>query len=147
MDTKTKIEAVDFQVHRAVMKYIFEISNGGMHPKQFPILRCIAENPNCTQCFVAQSLLISAATVGVSVKRLMSSGYIDVRADSDDLRATRLVATELGMTELTKMKQAFKRLSDIKLSGFTESELNEFLRLLEKSQANLEAFFTNGGQK
>lgn len=144
MDKKSEIEMIDSMVHRSVMRYIFDISNGGLHPKQFPILRCISENPNCTQCFVAQTLFISPATVGVSVKRLSSSGYIDVVPDSEDLRANRLFITEFGKTELEKMKSDFSKLTDVKLAGFTEAELTEYLRLLKKSQTNLDAFFLKG---
>ena len=144
MDKKTEIEIVDSMVHRSVMRYIFDISKCGLHPKQFPILRCISEHPDCTQCFVAQTLFISPATVGVSVKRLASSGYIDILPDSEDLRATRLRCTEFGTAELEKMKKDFIKMTDIKLSGFTDDELNEYLRLLKKSQANLDTFFMKG---
>lgn len=113
------------------------LSKVDMHDGQPAILTYIYLHPNCTQYEVARYLGLSRATIGVSVKRMVKSGWIRVKDSDKDKRATCLNITKQGTRCLVKSDMIMNNLVTRKYEGFSIEELNAYMKYLKMVKKNL----------
>ena len=90
---------------------------------QFPILQIICENEGCTQKFIADSLMVSQASIALSVKRLCKAGLIEKTSDESNLRCNRIFATEKGRVITEELAAKHDEADENTFKGFSEEEL------------------------
>ena len=90
---------------------------------QFPILEIICMNEGCTQKFIAERLMVSQASVALSVKRLAKAGMIEKTVDEQNLRCNRIFPTEKGRAMKEELASMHRAVDEMSFKGFTDDEL------------------------
>ena len=114
---------------------------------QFPIMKMICENEGCTQKFLADRLLVTPASVALSLKRLAKAGLIKKSADASNLRCNRIYSTDKGRAITQESLKIHEQLDHRTFRGFTEEEMEIlngfFTRIVENLQdeTNTEPIF------
>ncbi len=109
----------------------------GMHNGQPAILAYIYMHQNCTQYEIAKYLGLSRASIGVSIKRMAASGYLEVQPSQIDKRSTELTITKEGIKTLVKSDMIIDDYISKKYAGFNETELTNYIKYLNKIKKNL----------
>ena len=88
---------------------------------------------------LAQRLKISPAAVANTIKKLETDGYVErsKARDGCDFRANEITLTDKGRLAVTDSEKYFRYVDTTALADFTQDELDELCRLLEKIQNNL----------
>lgn len=113
------------------------ISATGIYMGQPPILNFIYKNNNCTQKELADYLMVSPASVAVSIRRMQKSGLIEKVADKKDMRLNRIYLTNKGREISEFCKKEFEKTELLMLSGFSDDELNTISLFLKRISDNL----------
>ncbi len=101
------------------------------------ILHTIADMNGSTQKEIADKLQISAASLAVSLKRMLKAGLVEKLPDENDLRANRIRITPLGL-QLNHDCQAECASADQRmLDGLNEAEIDNLKGILTKIYDNL----------
>ena len=102
-------------------------------PKEFgPFLMTIARNEGSTQSEIADKMNFTAATVSVTLQKMLDSGYISKSVDETDSRQIRIFLTKKGRNKSEEMRSIFKELEEKLVEPLTDSEKSELRRLLLK---------------
>ena len=102
-------------------------------PKAFgPFLMTISRNEGATQSEIADNMNFTAATVSVTLQKMLDSGYIFKTTDNSDNRQVRIFLTEKGRQMSQEMHSIFKELEDKLVENLTDEEKTELRRLLLK---------------
>lgn len=102
-------------------------------PKAFgPFLMTIARNEGSTQSEIADKMHFTAATVSVTLQKMLDSGYIFKTADDSDSRQVRIFLTDKGREKSQEMRLIFKELEEKLVENLTDEERSELRRLLLK---------------
>lgn len=104
---------------------------------QFPIMRVICENEGCTQKFLADHLMVTPASIALSVKRLEKSGMIRKATDKTNLRCNKIYSTSKGRETMEMVREMNAALEERMFEGFTEEELLETMELIGRISDNL----------
>lgn len=119
----------------------FTVQNAIKDSKVFfgqpPILDYLIEHGQCTQAEIAAALGVSPASMAVSVKRMQKSGLIEKVTDENDLRCNKITITDFGKAELEKVHAAFGRIDKTAYDGFSEKELEQFKKYVDRINNNL----------
>ena len=88
---------------------------------------------------LAQRLKISPAAVANTIKKLETDGYVErsKARDGCDCRANEITLTNKGSLAVTDSEKYFRYVDTTALAGFSQDELDELCRLLDKIQNNL----------
>lgn len=97
-----------------------------------PFLMVISKNEGSTQAEIAGRLNFAAATVSVTIQKLLDSGYIIRVPDDSDCRQLRIFLTDKGRTKSEEMHSIFRELEEELVSPLHEEERAELRRLLLK---------------
>ena len=108
-----------------------------IHPRQIPMLEYVQENDGCTQVELARALHVSAASIAQSTKRLQKAGLLEKQVNEESLRQNKLSITQKGKEMLEETHQIFKSVGTKMFEGFSESDLMDFERLIQKMLDNL----------
>lgn len=110
-----------------------------MHGSQHRILMYIASQKGfLTQKMIADHFEISAAAIAVTMRKLESADYIfRDKEGCPDTRYNRIVITEKGEYEVKRASAYFDMIDGKMFNNFDESEISEFIRLLDKAKDNL----------
>lgn len=109
----------------------------GVHPRQIPILITIKNNDGISQKKIAESLMVSAPSVAVSLKRLEKNGLITKNTDSADQRIFRIYLSQKGRDALEKAENIMQQLYFEAFKDFTTEELVLLKRFLVNIKTNL----------
>lgn len=90
-----------------------------------------------TQLELVNATHMKAPTISVSLQKLESAGLVIRKTDEYDLRATRVYLTQLGREHDKIIKRKIYEEECAALSGFTDSERETILRLLENVRKNI----------
>ncbi|MBR4079943.1 MAG: winged helix-turn-helix transcriptional regulator [Christensenellaceae bacterium] len=104
---------------------------------QFPILEIICMNEGCTQKFIAESLMVSQASIALSVKRLVKAGMLEKTVDDQNLRCNRIYPTEKGRAVKDELAAMHRSVDEMIFKGFTKDEIEQIDTLFEKIINNL----------
>ena len=129
------------QAHRAAIQA--ELFAAGLeevnHPMLVSLLQCAEEDPASCQAQrdLAQQLYVSPAAVANSLKGLERSGYIRRKPWRDDARCNQVFLTEKGREAVTGCREAFRRVSQTMLHGFSPEEQALLLAFERRMLQNL----------
>ncbi len=102
------------------------------------ILMTLAREKKCpSQKELAELFSISPAAVTGILKNLERDGYI-TRETGRDTRYNEIFITERGREVVETSRKKFREVDSSMFSGFSDGELQEYITMLEKIQANME---------
>lgn len=106
-----------------------------LHRSQNVLLSLLAkQNEPMSQVDIANMLEISTAAACVSIKKLVSGGYIEKNSRLSDNRKNNIKITNKGLAAVEKTHEIFSRLDERVFENFTNEELCELERLLQKAE-------------
>lgn len=140
MDFLNQVLILDKDIHSLHMRCSFKLLGHDIHPGQPPILKVIKELGNCNQCDIAKFLDTSPASVGVSIRRLEKCGLVKKEQDKNDTRSNSITLTEKGLDASNKAEDALKILTEKKLKGFSDEEIQEYISFLKRIYKNIQDY-------
>ena len=123
----------------AVAVFHAEVSNAGyeLTPVQYAALAQIANEPGLDQATLASHIAHDRTTIGGVVDRLVEKGLVARAINRKDRRARELRVTDQGKQMLAAIAPAVAETQRILLSGLTEKEAAQFMKLFAKAIAAL----------
>ena len=113
------------------------------HPRQGPILCLLLSRDGMSQADLVRKLDVSAATVAVSIARLVRLGYVTRERNMRNQRANTLYLTEKGRAEADRMRQAMDALCGVALAGMSPEERQTLAQLVRRMEENLRQSYEN----
>ena len=119
----------------AVAVFQAEVGKTGadLTPVQYAALTKVVENSGLDQATLAGMIAYDRTTITGVIDRLEQKGLLSRKVSAKDRRARELYATDEGRTLLSQVQPAVEEAQRVMLSGLTESEAEEFVRLLRKA--------------
>ncbi len=90
---------------------------------QFLVILCAHQTPGHTQKFAAEWLQITEATVSYQVKRLVQTGYLEIKQDTADGRTKRVHATKKGQQLITTIYPVLEKALEPHIGKLSSDEL------------------------
>ena len=120
---------------RAIESYVDEI---GIDRTRHRILMNISKYEFKSQKELAESIGITPAAVTLALCKLEADGLIE-RKNGSDLRFNQISITEKGEELISNTKRSFAAIDAKTFEGFSEEEISELVRLLEKMEINIDS--------
>lgn len=119
----------------AVAVFHAEVAQAGfdLTPVQYAALARIRTNPGTDQATLAGLIAYDRTTITGVVDRLVQKGLLTREVSGRDRRARVLHITEEGLKVLSQIGPAVEEAQRIMLSGLSEDEAEDFMRLLRKA--------------
>ena len=123
----------------AVAVFHAEVGAAGydLTPVQYAALSQIASEPGLDQATLASHIAHDRTTIGGVVDRLVEKGLVARAVNSKDRRARELRITDAGAEMLAVIAPAVATTQRILLSGLSEREAAQFMKLFAKVIAAL----------
>lgn len=120
----------------------------GASPSRVEILHYLLQHEEVTQSALQGEVNIDAAAVTRHLKQLEAAGTIVRYKKSDDQRATWVKLEEEAKRHIEQSYQEKSQFVNETLAGFTEAELEQFLKMLNKVRVNVSSVTKNqlGGE-
>ncbi len=125
------------QIAVAVFHAEVGAAGGDLTPVQFAALTKIAAEPGLDQATLAGLIAYDRTTIGGVVDRLVEKGFVAREISAKDRRARELRITKAGRDMLKRIAPAVEETQRILLSGLSEKEAAQFMKLLNKAIAAL----------
>lgn len=129
-----------FQKRKALQEAILSAYNIEIYPAQHRMLMFLAERPGLSQKDLANILQISQATVTISLKKLIKSGYVVKTSKENDNRCNVLTITDKGREVISKSIMVFDAIDNRVYEGLSEEDMDILLECLKKINANIKNF-------
>ena len=114
-------------INRPHRSHIHEIMESeGLFYGQLPILETVKKLGSCTQKEISKELGVTPPSVTTSVKRLVKKGYLEKKADENDLRNTRISITEKGLQKTIACREKFDEFDKKTFSALSDEECETF---------------------
>jgi DNA-binding MarR family transcriptional regulator len=110
----------------------------GLFRGQGMLLKFIARHDGLTHSEVAEKLRISPAAVTKVIKRLEELQYLRRQPDPKDERISRIFIQPEGLKKFEEINHCFHQLENSLFQGFSESELEELQKYLDRIHVNLQ---------
>jgi len=119
----------------AVAVFHAEVGAAGfdLTPVQYSALTALRAHPGVDQSTLAGLIAFDRTTMGGVVDRLAQRGLLTRKPHPTDRRARALEITAAGADLLDRVEPAVQRAQELMLSGLSEAEAAEFMRLLRKA--------------
>lgn len=143
--------ADDFQsVFWATKLAMVEVTNErfgrhGVHAGQQFLLACLWKEDGLTPGELARRLGLSAPTVTRTTARMELSGLLERRSDETDGRLVRVWLTDAGRGLEAELNAEMSVVTDIALTGLSESERATITALTQRVHENLERYRAGAG--
>lgn len=121
------------QISTSVFQHRMRAEGYDLTPVQFAAMNAIHANPGIDQASLAGLIALDRATIGGVVDRLEAKNVVLRKVSQRDRRARELSLTPLGVTTLEKATPVVRAMQDDMLTGLSEAERKEFLRLARKA--------------
>ena len=121
------------QISTSVFQDRMKNAGYDLTPIQFAALNAICANPGIDQASLAGLIAHDRATIDGVVDRLGAKGFILRKVSPRDRRARELSLTDLGDATLAGARPVVRAMQDDMLTGLTDAERLEFLRLARKA--------------
>ena len=109
----------------------------GVTGPQARLLLMLERTPEENQGFYADLLDVEPITLCRMVDRLEDAGLVERRPDPNDRRARRLHLTAKSREKLARVRERLDEMVDEMLTGLSDGERQEFVRLLKVLHTNL----------
>ena len=137
-DRVRRYREIDRGVSRLNRVCLYKLLEGEkIHPGQPPILKLLLEKDGRSQCELAQIIGVSRASLGVSLRRMEKAGLISRCPDEKDSRYNIVCLTEEGRAMAEKSVGVLDKLTEAKLKGFSDEEIEQLLSYFERIRQNL----------
>lgn len=113
------------------------VSDVGVTRSQWALIAVVSRMPGTTQRKIAEMLEMSEASAGRLIDRLCADGYLKRTEADNDRRARAVHLTEKSMPMLERLGEYARQNEKRVFRNFSENDLGEFARLLEKLRQNL----------
>lgn len=113
------------------------LSHSGIYAGQDGVILALAEQDGLSAGMIAERLGVKPPTMTRTLARMEAQGFIRRQADTLDGRQTRAVLTEEGRKHVGAIQLAVKATENLAVSGLTDKEVRQFLKLLRKINRNL----------
>ncbi len=114
------------------------IASSGLHPREFALLRAIAESQGITQNAVSDQLAIPPSTLVTLIDHLESLGFLERRTHPLDRRSRTLHVTDEGNATLRSTMRLAMEYEQHLCGDFTPTERDELLERLDRIATRLE---------
>ena len=118
----------------------------GLRVPEWRALAALYARRMCTMSELADLATIDRTTLTRTIDRMQQAGWLSRRADSDDMRVTRLELSAAGRKLFDRVWPAVQRLNELALAGLPKSEIQHLHKTLERMRANLEDYVAEGGE-
>lgn len=125
------------QIAVAIFHAEVEAADCDLTPVQYAALAKIAATPGLDQATLAGLIAFDRTTIGGVVDRLVEKGLVAREISRRDRRARELRVTGKGAGALKKIAPAVAETQRILLSGLSEREAAQFMKLFAKAIAAL----------
>jgi DNA-binding MarR family transcriptional regulator/ribosomal protein S18 acetylase RimI-like enzyme len=127
-----------------------EFKDYNLAKNQYIYLVRICENPGTIQERVADLLKVDRSTASRAIEKLKNSGYIVKQNDKYNKKNIKLYPTKLGNEVYSMLKSDEEHSNHVALNGFTDKELSDLLKQLQKIRKNIQPdweLVKNGGNR
>jgi len=135
-DLDITIDSLGYAIKSAqvrIYEKLFQaLGPNAISPARLTALNIVSLKPGINQTELAQQLRITRASVVKVVDTLESLGFVQRQAIAEDRRSYALVATELGKSELTRMRKLLQTYEVTIASQLTPAERSQLMALLAK---------------
>ena len=121
------------QISTSVFQVRAKAAGFDLTPVQFAALNAIHARPGLGQASLAGLIAYDQATIGGVVDRLEAKGLVLRKISPRDRRARELSSTEAGEAALASLTPIVREMQAAMLTGLSETEKEEFLRLAKKA--------------
>jgi len=128
------------QIHEALDRMVNnELRPFGITASQSRTLMniCMSPGEEATMKELEAAQKVAQPTMVGIVNRLEKNGFVETRTDEKDRRVKRVKLTEAGREWCRDGQRHMDRMDEVLLTGLSEKEVKELVRLLEKVSANL----------
>ena len=139
-----KASTLDFSRAFQALEHTYSISmqrtlsKYGLYPGQPQLLFAVRSLNRPTQNELATVLCISKASVGVSLRRLESAGFLKRVRDKEDSRCIRILLTKKGEEYARWCDIDFEMIFTTMLEGFTFEQRENTLQQIKRMEQNLD---------
>lgn len=106
---------------------------------QYLYLVRICEHPGIIQEKVAEMIKVDRSTAARAIQKLELNGFIEKKEDEHNKKIKKLFPTEEGKRVYPFIKRENEHSNAVALKGFSESEAETILALLQRVRSNVEA--------
>lgn len=118
------------QISVAVFAAQTKAAGFDLTPVQYAALSSLHDHPGVDQATLAGLIAYDRVTIGGVISRLENRGYVERKIRDDDRRARSLTLTERGRSLLMTIQPAVRATQTQIMSGLSEDEQREFMRLM-----------------
>lgn len=139
-----KATAVDFSKAFQALEHTYSVcmqrtlSKYGLYPGQPQLLFAVRSLNRPTQNELAATLKISKASVGVSLRRLETAGFLKRVRDKEDSRCIRILLTKKGEEYARWCDIDFEMIFTTMLEGLSFDQRENTLSYLRRMDQNLD---------
>jgi DNA-binding MarR family transcriptional regulator len=111
----------------------FDLTKG-----QYLYLVRICENPGMIQEKLAEMIKVDRTTAARAIKKLEMNGFLEKKEDQHNKKIKKLFPTEKGKNVYPFIKSENDYSNAVALEGFSESEVETMVNLLQRVRKNIE---------
>jgi DNA-binding MarR family transcriptional regulator len=120
---------------------------GDISPEQGKILFALMEAPGgLTIGEIGRETHLKKSTLTTMLRRMENNGYLTMRGDEADGRATRVLRTDKFLRQLAAYDEVSRAMTRVYYKGFREEEVDLFESMLEKLLGNLKDYENHKGE-
>ncbi|WP_342549562.1 MarR family transcriptional regulator [Paenibacillus sp. FSL P2-0089] len=105
---------------------------------QYLYLMRICEHPGMIQEKLAEMIKVDRTTAARAIQKLEINGFIEKNEDRHNKKIKRLIPTDKGQAVYPLLKRENDYSSSVALSGFSGSEAETLVKLLQRVRSNVE---------
>ena len=114
------------------------LENLDLYPGQPKMIRILSQNDGMTKKDLAERLSVASPTITKMVERLEKNGFVYSKKDDHDKRITKVFLDSRGWEVLKELKAFTEEITKVYLKGLSDEEIDLFLKLMDKVNANIE---------
>ncbi|MCY9514304.1 MarR family winged helix-turn-helix transcriptional regulator [Paenibacillus apiarius] len=145
----TYLDSIEVLLSQVVRAYNYQmmrmVQDAGIHPGQMPLLLLLHEQDGRSQKELVDKMKVKPATITVMLNRMEKSGLIERRADSVDMRVSRVYLQPQGKAVIGHVEQVVHQIEEQCFAGFREEEKVLLRRFLQHMHHNLSAAGASNG--
>ena len=116
-----------------------QLRPSGIAPAYMPVLFALSDGSALTQKELARRAAVEQPTMAATLNRMERDGFISRTPDPDDRRSALVALTEPGLGHVGTVEGVVSAINALALEQLEPGERSEYLRLLGKVIAVLEA--------
>lgn len=116
-----------------------QLAPSGIAPAYMPVLFALADGSRLTQKELARRAAVEQPTMAATLNRMERDAMIDRRPDPADKRSALVALTPLALGKVATVEQVVSAINALALEQLTPDERRQYLSLLGRVIAVLEA--------